>query len=233
MENIDEDGENIKLKYELRPQIDFKPRFIGSHDPRKDGILLGLGLAKCGTTSLYTTFCTYSLLNSNCRLEKPEDKYWHSCINNHFQPKSTELFLYDIDNILYHIDNNTYPEDCSLDGWTYFSYIYSNPRGVHIRNSRSRTTFERWSKNETVDRKHKKNKRRHKFENTGGLVRGFHAKTTNHFGSIYIPHILNHMMVKYKMNLKMYVAFRNPMSRILSSYIFMVVIMFSYILYKL
>lgn len=164
----------------------------------------------------------YSLLNSNCRINKPEDKYWHKCIWDHFQPQDTQtLFEYDIDRILDTIDNNTYYKHCSIEGWTYFSFVYSNPReSLHrIRRNQRKTDFFVFSNDDEFkdeldidDGVTIKNKKASPY-----LVRGYHAKTTNHFGSIYIPHILRYSMLKQNMNLKFYVMFRNPMSRIISS----------------
>jgi hypothetical protein len=54
------------------------------------------------------------------------------------------------------------------------------------------------------------------------LLPGSQTKTTNHFGSIYIPYILQHLQMRYRVPIKYYVIFRNPMARIISSYIFMV-----------
>ena len=222
-ENIDEFGQDINIKYELRPQID-----LGPQDPRKDGILLGLGLAKTGTTSLYATFCSHSLLNSNCRIDKPEDKYWHKCVWQNFQPRNTtNLFLYDIDDILQNIDNVTYEKECSFDAWTYYSYVYTNPAQSFFEKRRRRSNFIGFKyNNDTKEYSFNNNifindnssgNDTHQGKKSKMLVRGYHGKTTNHFGSIYISHILHHLMIKHNLNLKLYVIFRNPMSRILSS----------------
>ena len=197
----------------------------GAQDPRTDGLLLGLGLAKTGSTSLYTTFCKYALLNANCRAKQPEDKYWHSCVWNNFQPLDTRsLSAYDIAHLLDAIDSRVYYEDCSVPGWLHRSFLdkRTEHRGERRRRSRKRTQFRRWRDHDEPVNHTAQLRRRLIPSSASNAVRGFTAKTTNHFGAIYIPHILAHAMTRHALDFKFYVIFRNPMSRIVSSYIFMV-----------
>ena len=177
-------------------------RSSSSQDPRNDGILLGLGLAKTGSTSLHSLFCKYKLLNTNCGKKNPEDKYWHDCVEKYFQSKDqTSIFIYDIEHILSRINDGSIRK-CTVQGW--LSTRYKKKSAIRRYVSRKNTSNSNNTMTSLIS------------------LKGYHAKTTNHFGSIYIPYILLNSMTTWGMNLKFYVMFRNPLSRILSSYIYMV-----------